>query len=97
MNKLLFALSMARRSGNMVCGFEPVKEAVLKDNRHIVILAADTGENTSKKVKYFCEDKVHVYTTELTQFDISQVAGRLTGVVAVTDENLSILCKNALK
>lgn len=97
MNKLLFGLSLAKKSGKLVCGFDPVKTAVLKGEGYLVIVASDLSEKTVKRVKYFCEEITDVYKTSLTQFEISQVAGRLTGVLTITDENLAILCRNALK
>ena len=97
MNKLLFALSLAKKSGKLVVGFDAVKTAVIHGNAHIVLLANDLSEKTIKRVQYFCEDITDVYNTGLTQFEISQVAGRLTGVLAVTDENLAVLARNALQ
>lgn len=96
MNKLLFALSLAKKSGKLVVGFDAVKSAVIHGNAHIVLLAQDLSEKTIKRVNYFCEDITDVHNTGLTQFEISQVAGRLTGVLAVTDENLAVLARNAL-
>ena len=97
MNKLLFALSLAKISGKLVVGFDAVKTAVIHGNAHIVLLANDLSEKTIKRVQYFCEDITDVYNTGLTQFEISQVAQRLTGVLAVTDENLAILVRNAIE
>ena len=97
MNKLLFALSLAKKSGKLVVGFDAVKSAVIHGNAHIVLLATDLSEKTIKRVQYFCEDITDVYNTGLTQFEISQVAQRLTGVLAVTDENLAILARNAIE
>ena len=97
MNKLLFALSLAKKSGKLVVGFDAVKSAVIHGNAYIVLLAEDLSEKTIKRVQYFCEDITDVYNTGLTQFEISQVAGRLTGVLAVADENLAILARNALQ
>ena len=97
MNKLLFALSLAKKSGKLVVGFDAVKTAVIHGNAHIVLLANDLSEKTVKRVKYFCEDIADVYNTGLTQFEISQVAQRLTGVLAVTDENLAKLARNAIE
>ncbi|MBQ5325789.1 MAG: ribosomal L7Ae/L30e/S12e/Gadd45 family protein [Oscillospiraceae bacterium] len=96
MNKLLFALSLAKKSGRLVVGFDAVKSAVIRGEAHIVLLAEDLSEKTIKRVNYFCEDITDVHNTGLSQFEISQVAGRLTGVLAVTDENLAILARNAL-
>ena len=97
MNKLLFALSLAKKSGKLVVGFDAVKSAVIHGNAHIVLLATDLSEKTIKRVQYFCEDITDVYNTGLTQFEISQVAQRLTGVLAVTDEYLAILARNAIE
>ena len=97
MNKLLFALSLAKKSGKLVVGFDAVKTAVIHGNAHIVLLANDLSEKTIKRVQYFCEDITDVYNTGLTQFEISQVAQRLTGVLAVTDENLAVLARNAIE
>ena len=77
-------------------GFDAVKSAVIRGEAHIVLLAEDLSEKTIKRVNYFCEDITDVHNTGLSQFEISQVAGRLTGVLAVTDENLAILARNAL-
>ena len=97
MNKLLFALSLAKKSGKLVMGFDAVKTAVIHGTAHIVLLAEDLSEKTVKRVNYFCEDLTEVHNIGLTQFEISQVAGRLTGVLAVADENLAILARNALQ
>lgn len=97
MNKLLFALSLAKKSGKLVMGFDAVKTAVIHGTAYIVLLADDLSEKTVKRVNYFCEDLTEVHNTGLTQFEISQVAGRLTGVLAVTDENLAVLARNALQ
>ena len=97
MNKFLFALSLAKKSGKLVVGFDAVKTAVIHGNAHIVLLANDLSEKTIKRVQYFCEDITDVYNTGLTQFEISQVAQRLTGVLAVTDENLAKLARNAIE
>ena len=97
MNKLLFALSLAKKSGKLAMGFDAGKTAVIHGTAHIVLLAEDLSEKTVKRVNYFCEDLTEVHNTGLTQFEISQVAGRLTGVLAVTDENLAVLARNALQ
>ncbi len=96
MNKILFALSLARKSGKLVSGYERVKTSVLKGESRMVVLAADLSEKTAKRVKYFCEDLAEVYTISLTQHDISRVSGRLSGVFALADENMARLCKKAI-
>jgi len=97
MNKIMFAMSLAKKAGKLVCGFDRVKTAVIRGEGTMVILSNDLSEKTAKRVKYFCEDIAQVYITDLTQYEISQVAGRLTGVVTIVDENLAKLAENALK
>ncbi len=97
MNKFMFALSLAKKSGKLISGFDRVKTAVIRGEAYIVFLADDLSEKTIKRVKYFCEDITDVYNTGLTQFEFSQVVGRLTGILAVTDENLAKLAQNAIK
>ena len=97
MNKLLFGISLAKKSGKLVCGFDPVKVSVLSGKAHMVIVTQDTSEKTIKRVKFFCEDIITPYITDLTQFEVSNVTGRLTGILAIEDENMAILCTNAVK
>ena len=97
MNRIIFAMSLAKKAGKLVCGFDRVKTAVIRGEGYLVVLSSDLSEKTVKRVNYFCEDIADVYKTSLTQYDISQVAGRLTGVVTITDENLAKLCANAIK
>lgn len=96
MNKILFAMSLAKKAGKLVCGFDRVKASVLKGEGYIVVLSGDLSEKTVKRVNHFCDGIADVYNTALTQYDISRVAGRLTGIVAITDENLAKLCGKAL-
>ncbi|MBQ8603589.1 MAG: ribosomal L7Ae/L30e/S12e/Gadd45 family protein [Oscillospiraceae bacterium] len=97
MNKILFSMSLAKKAGKLVSGFDRVKTAVIRGEAWAVILASDLSEKTIKRVNYFCEDIADVYMTSLTQYEFSQVAGRLTGIVTITDENLARLCTNAIK
>ena len=97
MNRILFAMSLAKKAGKLVCGYDRVKTAVIRGESSMVVLAQDLSEKTIKRVTYFCEDIADVYKTSLTQFEISQIAGRLTGIVTITDENLAVLCAKAIK
>ena len=97
MNKLLFALSLAKKSGKLVYGFDRVKDAVVKGNARRVFTARDRSERTKTSMEYFTQGDIPFYNTGLSQFELSPITGRLRGVLAVTDENLAILCHNAIK
>lgn len=96
MNKILFSLSLAKKSGNLVTGFDAVKQLVLDRKARVVVVTSDTSEKTLKRVEYFCEDIIKVNIVSLTQFEASQITNKLTGIFAVADKNLAILCKNAI-
>ncbi|MEG2928467.1 MAG: ribosomal L7Ae/L30e/S12e/Gadd45 family protein [Oscillospiraceae bacterium] len=96
MNKILFGLSLAKKSGNLICGFDAVKQSVMDKKACIVVVTGDTSEKTIKRVEHFCEDMIDVNIVSLTQFEASQITNKLTGIFAVVDKNLAILCKNAI-
>ena len=96
MNKIMFALSLAKKSGKLINGFDPVKQAVADGTAKMVFVTSDTSEKTLKRVQQFCQDIIEVNVLSLTQFDISQITNKLTGVFAVVDENIAVLCKNAI-
>ena len=59
MNKLLFALSLAKKSGKLVMGFDAVKTAVIHGTAHIVLLAEDLSEKTVKRVNTLLEQNIY--------------------------------------
>ena len=96
MSKIHFALSLAKKSGKLVTGFDSVKQAVADGNAKMVMVTQDTSEKTIKRVQYFCLDIINVNIIPLTQFEASQITNKLTGIFAVTDSNIATLCKNAI-
>ena len=96
MNKLLFALSLAKKSGKLIYGFDPVKQTVTDGTAKMVFVTGDTSEKTLKRVQQFCQGIIDVNVTSLTQFEVSQITNKLTGVFAVVDENIAVLCRNAI-
>ncbi len=96
-NKLVFAISLARKAGKVAHGFDHVKELVLKGDVHLLLVSSDISEKTLKRVEFFAKDIIDVNQVELTQYEISNVLNRLTAIVAITDENLANLCKKAIK
>ena len=96
MNKIMFALSLAKKSGKLIYGFDPVKQAVADKTAKMVFVTGDTSEKTLKRVQQFCQGIMEVNVTSLTQFEVSQITNKLTGVFAVVDENIAVLCRNAI-
>ena len=54
-NKLLFALSLCRKAGALVMGFDTVKDSVNQGNACLVLLASDLSPATRERVVRFCQ------------------------------------------
>ena len=82
---ILFALSLCRKAGALVMGFDAVKDSVGKGKAQLVLCAGDLSEGTRRRVGAFCEDWVEVADLPETQFALAQIIKKHTGVFAVTD------------
>lgn len=100
MNGVMRALGLCRRAGALICGTPMICEALRgKKAPIIVLMASDTSEGTHKKLT----DKCSFYRVELVELSVDgETLARSVGktgalaAVAVTDENLAKLVKNAL-
>lgn len=95
-NKILYALSLCRKAGSLITGFDAVKESVNKGKAFIVLTAGDLSEKTKKRVDFFCENLIDVYVIPLTQFELLSVCKKTSGVFAVTNKELAKLCTKSL-
>ena len=94
-SKLTFALSLCRKAGALVTGFDAVKESVMKGKAVLVLCASDASDGTRRRVDGFCEELADVLHVRETQEELSQVCKKLTAVFAVTDANLAALCRRS--
>ena len=92
--KLLSALSMARRAGKLKIGLEASKDAV-RAGASIVIITKDTSVRTQKAVRECCTDKTEVIMLQETQQYIADKFGWKFGVAAVTDKNFAELVRRS--
>ena len=94
-SKSIFALSLCRKAGALVMGFDAVKESVNKGKALLVLCAGDVSEGTRRRVGNFCENWVQVIDLPETQFELTQISKKPTGVFAVTDRELAKLCRRS--
>lgn len=96
-NKLLSAISLARKAGKLVMGFDAVKESLVKGQAFLIFCAGDLSANTRKRVDRFCEDwGVQARTLPLTQDELLDVCPKRTGVFAVIDSGFAKLISTQL-
>ena len=98
-DKFLSALGLAKRAGGAVFGTEEVRNAAKHGKAKLIIIASDSSDNTKKEIS----DTARFYETEYiisryTMAELSDAAGLLrnTSSAALTDENLTVLVKNAI-
>lgn len=94
-SKLVFALSLCRKAGALVYGFDAVKESVGKGKAALVLCASDVSDGTRRRVERFCEDWTDLLVLPQTQQELLAVSKKPTGVFAVTDPELAKLCKKS--
>ena len=93
---IVFALSLCRKAGALVTGFDAVKDSVGRGKAHLVLCACDLSEGSRRRVGAFCADWVDVADLPVTQQQLAHICKKPTGVFAVTDPELARLCRNNL-
>lgn len=83
-------LGLCMRAGRLAFGFDTVREAVRAGKVSLLMTASDLSEKTSKEV-VFLADKYQIpyLALDRTQSQLRSTIGKLTGVLAVTDEGLA--------
>ena len=89
-------LSMARRAGKLICGFDSVKEAVGNGSAVLVMTASDLSPKTLKEVNFFCKGKTDVLPLPVTADELGAGSGFRAGVTALTDEGFAGAARSAL-
>jgi len=93
MGDITFALSLCRKAGALVTGFDAVKERVYAGQAQLVLCAEDLSAGTRVRVERFCEGLVPVAPLGRTQAEVAHVLKKPAGVFAVTDPELAKLCR----
>ena len=94
---IVFALSLCRKAGALVTGFDAVKDSVFKGSAQLVLCAGDLSEGTRRRVGFFCgEEDVPLVLLNEPQTALAPICKKPAGVFAVTDPELAKLCKKNL-
>lgn len=91
------ALSMCRKAGKLVMGYDPVVEAVMSGKADTVYIASDISPKTAQRLRYAVEDLAEVLDLPLAQDDLADVTRKRVAVYAVIDANLARLCETKRK
>ena len=59
-NKLINILTICRKAGGIVTGFDPVKEGSLEGKIFVILLASDISEKSEKEIRFSVKEKVEI-------------------------------------
>lgn len=91
MNKALQLLSLARKGGNVQAGEEPVDTCIRLRHARLILLAADAGEHTCRRIRNSVADTKQPYLQFVfTKEELGAAIGRSAcAVIALTDSALA--------
>lgn len=93
----LSSLGLARRAGKLVFGFETVKTAMQKFEAAVVFCANDVSQKTEKELAFLCNKmETELIKTAYDMKTLGSAIGKLTGIVAITDEGFAAMLKQKL-
>ena len=88
--KLHSYLGFAKRSGNLVTGYNTCLHSMKRGKLKLLILTKDTSENTIKKIINECEKSKVPYRIYGESDELSQITGTESrGIFGIVDENFS--------
>ena len=87
--KIINLLTICRKAGKLVIGFDAVKEAVYGGNASCVITASDISVKTLKEVKFFCNNSA----VDVVYSGLDSV-GKKVVVAAVCDYGFAVKFKS---
>lgn len=88
-NQILSTLSLCRRAGRLVWGFDAVGRTVADGTAEVVAIASDASLKTQKEVLYLCRGGTPVVDIGAGINEIWYAIGKKCAVLAVTDAGLA--------
>ena len=89
-SKIFGLLTICRKAGRLVTGFDMTAEAMAEGKTALVMLASDISPRTEKEIRFFAEKKnVNVLKSDISMDEIGSALGKRTGIIAVCDEGFA--------
>lgn len=95
--KVMGALSLCKKAGRLVTGFDAVCESALKGKASLVLFARDCSAGTKKRVLTALDGSCPNEDLPLTQEELARITRRPVAVLAVEDDGLARLCLSAMQ
>lgn len=95
--QLLHALSLCRKAGKLVMGFDASVEAVLKGKSRYLLTASDISPKTAERLALAVGDLTKIRSMPLRQDELLAVSRKPVAIYAVADASLTRLCETKRK
>lgn len=90
MSNLTGLLTICRKAGKLVIGFDPMKDALSDGKACAVIIASDISPKTEKEVRFFSgKHNIPAVKTELTLDGIYYALGKKAGIITICDKGFA--------
>lgn len=88
--KIINLLSICRKAGKVVLGFDAVKEAMYDGKAFCAAVASDISPKTLKEVRYVGQNcGIDVVELDIDSYDMFDIAGKQVVVMAVCDRGFA--------
>ncbi len=91
------ALSLCRKAGKLVMGFDAAVEAVMKGKSDYLLLAQDISPKTAERLNLAVDGLAQVHPMPLRQEALLGVSRKPVAIYAVADAGLARLCETKRK
>lgn len=97
--KIINLLTICRKAGKLIMGFDAVREAVAEGKISCILTASDLSPKSLKELNFYvskAEADIPIYNPEVTMEDLWRVSGKKTGIIAVCDDGFKKAVEKAL-
>ncbi len=99
MSNLTGLLTICRKAGRLVMGFDPMKDALAEGKACAVIVVSDISPKTEKEVRFFSGKKnIPVARTAMTLDEVYFTIGKKAGILTICDKGFAekalAICEN---
>lgn len=99
MSNITGLLTICRKAGKLVMGFDPMKDALAGGKACAVIIASDISPKTEKEVRFFSgKQNVPVARTAMTLDEVYYALGKKAGILTICDKGFAdkaiSICEN---
>lgn len=90
-DKFLQFLSIAKKAGKLLEGYNKCEDGINKDKVHLILISKDTSENTVNKFKNYCTKNNVPYLIGYDKYTLGNSLGRSEiSILGITDKKIYV-------